>query len=412
MAITSLPAPPSRSDPENFAERADAFMAALPQFAEQANVLQAEVNQTAESVDNDAIAAAASSAYAQDRAESAEASAEAATAAQQTATQKAADAGASASLAEQWATKTDGPVDGGKFSAAHYAALAAAGMGLPVRFLNDLPATDIGPIAVPTQGQMEWVSGRSRYEVLQGDHGQCEFVYVSSVECRLMPRDGDGLIINGKQYRILAGGVPLFPAALAGGISTWNYIYAYDNAGNIAIEGALTAHELNANGIRTKIGDPSRTLIGVAYKNSLGQFQYDNQNRGVSSWFNRAYPSAGNQTDGGSTASATRVALTGGFGVWVWRGEDVRVRVWGAARQSIAGGVVGAFVMVDETQIDGAGFHVAQPDYSVGYAFDVTTQQANVAVSEGFHYSAFYGSTGGSGTATFNGRASIQAYRG
>lgn len=37
--ITSLPTPPSRSDPTNFAARGDAFMAALPQFVEEVNAL-------------------------------------------------------------------------------------------------------------------------------------------------------------------------------------------------------------------------------------------------------------------------------------------------------------------------------------------------------------------------------------
>lgn len=166
MAITSLPAPPSRSDPENFAERADAFMAALPQFAEQANVLQAEVNQTAESVDNDAIAAAASSAYAQDRAESAEASAGTATAAQQTATQKAADAEAGASLAEQWATKLGAPVAGDRFSAKHYAQLAAQGAGLSVVFSDSVPTEDIGPVFIVGQGIAEWDEAKGAYRVM------------------------------------------------------------------------------------------------------------------------------------------------------------------------------------------------------------------------------------------------------
>lgn len=166
MAITSLPAPPSRSDPENFAERADAFMAALPQFAEQANVLQAEVNQTAESVDNDAIAAAASSAYAQDRAESAEASAGTATAAQQTATQKAADAGAGASLAEQWATKLGAPVADDRFSAKHYAQLAAQGAGLPVVFPDRVPTEDIGPTFIVGHGIAEWDEAKGAYRVM------------------------------------------------------------------------------------------------------------------------------------------------------------------------------------------------------------------------------------------------------
>lgn len=44
MTITALPTPPSRQDPANFAIRADAFLSALPDFAEQANALQANVN--------------------------------------------------------------------------------------------------------------------------------------------------------------------------------------------------------------------------------------------------------------------------------------------------------------------------------------------------------------------------------
>jgi hypothetical protein len=44
MAITPLPTPPSRDDPANFATRADAFLAALPGFATEANSLANTVN--------------------------------------------------------------------------------------------------------------------------------------------------------------------------------------------------------------------------------------------------------------------------------------------------------------------------------------------------------------------------------
>lgn len=44
MTITALPTPPSRSDSANFATRGDAFLAALPTFATEANVLQTDVN--------------------------------------------------------------------------------------------------------------------------------------------------------------------------------------------------------------------------------------------------------------------------------------------------------------------------------------------------------------------------------
>lgn len=48
MPITPLPTPvPSRADPANFAERGDAFLAALPAFAAEANALATEVNENA-----------------------------------------------------------------------------------------------------------------------------------------------------------------------------------------------------------------------------------------------------------------------------------------------------------------------------------------------------------------------------
>lgn len=42
--ITALPTPPSRTDPTNFATRADAFLGALPAFATEANLVAGEVN--------------------------------------------------------------------------------------------------------------------------------------------------------------------------------------------------------------------------------------------------------------------------------------------------------------------------------------------------------------------------------
>lgn len=412
MAITSLPTPPSRSDPENFAERADGFMAALPRFANEANALQLDVTQSAANADNDAMAAAQSAYAAESSRAAAGSSADAAALSQQGAGQKAAESRDSATLARQWATKLNEPVEAGEFSARHYAQLAAQGMGLPILPPNAIPTTNVGPIFVSGQGPMEW--NGSRYVVLWGDHGQCRFVYVSPTECRLMPCNGDGLIINGKQHRIPAGGVSLSPAALAGGNSTWNYVYAYDNAGGFAIEGALTAHELGAGGIRTKIGDPSRTLIGVAYKNSVGQFQFDNQNRGVSSWFNRDYPvSGGNSSAGSATASGTPVQIFGVGGVWVWAGEHLRACIWGSARNDVAGGVAAAYARIDtSTEIGSVFVNSAAADASVGIPVNVTTQHVNVAFSEGFHYLDIYGSTGGTGTARYVASASLQAYKG
>lgn len=44
MPISALPTPPSRQDPTNFNDRADAFLGALPLFQAEANALQTDVN--------------------------------------------------------------------------------------------------------------------------------------------------------------------------------------------------------------------------------------------------------------------------------------------------------------------------------------------------------------------------------
>lgn len=165
MAITSLPTPPSRSDPENFPERADAFMAALPRFATEANALQEHVNEAAATVDQDAAAAALSRDAAAESRGQAGQSAQAAETARQTAALKAGEAGASAQRAQQWAEKMGAPVEGDGFSAKHWAEIAAMGAGLPIYMPGSLPSQNVGPIYIAGQGNAEWDAATGRYRV-------------------------------------------------------------------------------------------------------------------------------------------------------------------------------------------------------------------------------------------------------
>jgi len=64
MAITALPTPPSRQDPANFSDRADAFLGALPTFTTEANALAADVNADEISANAAAVSATASAASA------------------------------------------------------------------------------------------------------------------------------------------------------------------------------------------------------------------------------------------------------------------------------------------------------------------------------------------------------------
>ncbi len=92
MTITALPTPPSRDDPANFASRADTFLAALPDFATEANALASAVNA-------DEIAAAASASSASTSASNASASASAASTSASNASSSASSAASSASSA-------------------------------------------------------------------------------------------------------------------------------------------------------------------------------------------------------------------------------------------------------------------------------------------------------------------------
>ena len=58
--ISTLPSPPSRQDPTNFADEADAFLGALPTFQSEANALGSYIDGVGADIETDANAAAAS----------------------------------------------------------------------------------------------------------------------------------------------------------------------------------------------------------------------------------------------------------------------------------------------------------------------------------------------------------------
>lgn len=63
--ITPLPSPPSRQDPANFANEADAFLGALPDFQSDVNAAGAYIDGVGTAVDADAASAAANAVIAQ-----------------------------------------------------------------------------------------------------------------------------------------------------------------------------------------------------------------------------------------------------------------------------------------------------------------------------------------------------------
>ena len=60
MSITPLPDPPKRTEPSTFSDKADAFVAALPQFANEANAQAAQVNSNTQAAASSAVSASVS----------------------------------------------------------------------------------------------------------------------------------------------------------------------------------------------------------------------------------------------------------------------------------------------------------------------------------------------------------------
>lgn len=159
--------------------------------------------------------------------------------------------------------------------------------------------------------------------------GQCEFQYVSATQCKLVPKLGGLLTINGNQEAIPAGGVTISntigAAALAPG--TAYFCNAYMLAGVMTLEWSTTAFAYDARGLPIKAGDPTRTCVGGVVTNASAQFQDDDLRRTVATFFNRRWRRFKINQNGLSTSSTT--PIQGNPAVFFSWGEDAtRVRAW------------------------------------------------------------------------------------
>ena len=154
MPITALPPAPSRADPANFSDKADAWVGAMDLFTTEANALAADVNNKQTIASTAATTASTQAGIATTKANEANSSAIA--------------ADASADLAAEWATKVSNPVDGSEYSAKEYASGSTVASGSAKEWANQVGSTVNGSeysakeyatgATVPTGSSKEWAN--------------------------------------------------------------------------------------------------------------------------------------------------------------------------------------------------------------------------------------------------------------
>lgn len=243
------------------------------------------------------------------------------------------------------------------------------------------------------------------------------FTYVSATAVKFAPFNGDQIKINGGICSIpvagIAGGANtgVYVEGVAGqnlAASTLYYVYAFNNAGTITMDFSITGHETSDTpgnvGVETKIGDDTRSLIGMVDTNGSSQFLDSLQFRYVISWFNRrnivlraAFTAAR------STASTSYIELNSEIRNYflTWGEDAVQVSVVGAHYVDTANREAHTSLGFDGTTAEDV--YTAEQAYVGGARSSLCLAYYKSGLSEGAHYVTVLGKATTPGTATWDG---------
>lgn len=228
---------------------------------------------------------------------------------------------------------------------------------------------------------------------------QGKFSYVSGTSCTFSPSNGGLLWINGLNYLIPSGGVNFTNGSVSA--STLYYAYARMAGGTMTGELSTTGYSLSSNGIPQKIGDATRTLVGMLYTTGGTQFVSQDGNLQVLSWSQRALKRTRTQFSADrTTTSAAFVELNSEIrnSFLVWANENLDFATTGsfqcAANQSAA----------SQISFDGAAGEqesCALSNNSGTNRGPLAIKGTKVGLSEGLHFATLLGARD-AGTATWH----------
>lgn len=225
--------------------------------------------------------------------------------------------------------------------------------------------------------------------ILDAAHGQCRLSVVSTTSLKLSQYGGQNLLINGFVQQIPAAGVTVSNTGLAA--STLYYVYAAMVSGSMVLELSATGHSTATNGVETKTGDTSRTLVGMVYTNASTQFVDSVASPTCLNWFNRRQIAASAGALTGAVAATAFTEINTGLRVTflAWSDEAVDVSVIGDMYGDTAGALLTLSPSLDTAQW---GMGVSSSDTGTGLHRPATARAVAV-VSEGKHVASAIGKT-------------------
>lgn len=234
--------------------------------------------------------------------------------------------------------------------------------------------------------------------------GQCRLT-LSGANLLLSPFNGNQLVINGQFQVIPAAGVTLAPGAAVA--ATVYYIYAFMVGAVMTLEFSTTGHTPDlTTGVEIKVGDSTRTLVGLARPNTGPVWVDNSQQRFVISWFNRRPIALRNSLTAGTLISSTTfvelsASLRNEF--LTWSDSSSAFHCTGAVANSVAASFTISNMAIDGALTDGSSN--VQPT-TAAFFNPVACSTTIFGVAEGYHnVSLFVRVTGGTGT--WNGAATV-----
>lgn len=267
-------------------------------------------------------------------------------------------------------------------------------------WLNDVQEELVSVLSAasitPVKGTQNQVLAAIRALIGKGGHGQCRLSVASTTSLALKPYNGNSVIVNGVPLQLPSGGVTYTASGLAA--STLYYVYLGGTTAAPTLTLSTTGHSQATNGVETKTGDTTQTLVGMVYTNASTQFVDSLASRTCLNWFNRRnLPGANLSSSPFTFTSATYVeASTSLRAVFLtWAGDGVDISSSGYFTSS-AISIIGTQLYLDGAQVAPAQQTTIQ---SNAQSADFSSRAVNF-YTEGLHTASLFVSVSSGATCT------------